>query len=117
VAHRFDGDVESTFLADFSVTTNAFGAMAITELVPGGAEMPVTNANRAEYARVYAKHVLVRSVERQFGAFQQGFLLLCDGAAFSFLSPAELEELVCGTPHLDFHALETNAQCAYRENP
>merc|ERR1711871_292450 len=45
------------------------------------------------------------------GAFQKGFLLLCDGPALSFLSSAELEVLACGTPSLDFAALEQN--CKY----
>ena len=108
----FDGDVESTFLADFSVTADSLGAMHTTELVPGGAAIPVTNANRDDYVQRYAAYLLVDSVQEQFDAFQQGFLLLCDGAAFSFLTPVELEELVCGTPHLDFHALEAGTQYA-----
>merc|ERR1711908_96378 len=45
----FDGDVEATFMADFSVTSEAFGAMTIEELVPNGAETPVTNDNREQY--------------------------------------------------------------------
>ena len=106
----FDGEVESTFLADFSIATEAFGAMAISELKPGGAEIAVTNANREEYAALYAEHLLVNSVEGQFSAFMQGFLLLCDGMGLSLLSPPELEQLVCGVPHLDFRALEANAQ-------
>ena len=47
----FDGDVESTFLADFTSTVEAFGSMQTVELVPGGADVPVTNANRDEYVR------------------------------------------------------------------
>ena len=52
----------------------------------------------------------MNSVEGQFSAFMQGFLLLCDGMGLSLLSPPELEQLVCGVPHLDFRALEANAQ-------
>ena len=47
----------------------------------------------------------------ELDAFQKGFLLLCDGPALSFISPAELEVLACGTPSLDFAALEAN--CKY----
>ena len=106
----FDGDVESAFMADFSVVNEAFGAMSISELKPDGANIAVTNENREEYARLYADHLLVTSVEEQFGAFMKGFLLLCDGMAFSLLTPTELEQLVCGVPHLDFHALQANTQ-------
>merc|ERR1719399_542329 len=104
----YDGDVESTFMADFSVTSEAFGAMSITELVPNGAETPVTNANRDEYTQLYVEFLLVKSVQAQFDAFQKGFLLLCDGPAFSLLTPRELEQLACGVPHLDFAALQAN---------
>jgi hypothetical protein len=106
----YDGDVESAFCADFSVTTNALGALQVTELVPNGSEKPVTNSNRHEYVERYAAWWLIDSIRSQFEAFQKGFLLLCDGVAFSFLTPSELEELVCGTPHLDFQALEANAR-------
>jgi len=106
----FDGDVESTFMADFTVSLEAFGAMTMSELKPGGAEIAVTNDNRAEYAELYAHHLLVGAVQPQFDAFMKGFLMLCDGMGFSLLSPAELEQLVCGVPHLDFLALQSNAK-------
>merc|ERR1719502_427400 len=80
--------------------------MSVAELVPNGADTPVTNANRDEYTRLYADYLLVRSVAAQFDAFQKGFLLLCDGPAFSLLTPRELEQLVVGVPHLDFRALQ-----------
>ena len=105
----FDGDVENTFMADFTVTAEAFGAMTLTELVPNGENTPVTNDNRGEYTSLYADFLLVKSVQSQFDAFQKGFLLLCDGPAFSLLTPKELEQLACGVPHLDFHALQQNA--------
>ena len=49
-------------------------------------------------------------MQPQFDAFMKGFLMLCDGMGFSLLSPAELEQLVCGVPHLDFLALQSNAK-------
>ena len=74
--------------------------MSITELVPHGGETPVTNANREEYiapgsnasgrcpqprsaaheprcsphryTKLYAEHLLVKSVQPAFDAFQKG---------------------------------------------
>ena len=91
---EYDGDVETAFMADFAIETDFLGHTQLTELVPGGADVPVTNANRQEYVAAYSEHLLGSSVAPQFAAFQKGFLLLCDGIAFSFLSPLELEELV-----------------------
>lgn len=56
--------------------------------------------------QLYVRYLLEDSVREPFSAFHRGFLLLCDGIAFSFLAPHELEELICGTPHLDFRALQ-----------
>jgi len=107
----YDGDVAATFLADWSISVPALGGEATTvELVPGGAHIPVTNANRAEYVDAHARYLLETGIKPQFDAFQRGFLQLCDGPAFSLLRPCELQELVCGTPHLDFAALQANTQ-------
>lgn len=37
-------------------------------------------------------------------------MLLCDGPALRLFTPAELEQLVCGNPNLDFRALQAAAQ-------
>lgn len=73
-------------------------------------QIPVTNANRAEYVAALVDHLLVSGVRTGFDAFRRGFLTLCDGPSLSFLTPGELEELVCGTPHYDFRALEGNTK-------
>jgi len=107
---EFDGNVEAAFMTDFTVSYSVFGLMQTHELVPGGADTPVTNENRHEYVRLHVQHMLVDAVREPFAAFQKGFLLLCDGVAFSFLTAHELEDLICGQPHLDFHALEAHTK-------
>ena len=105
LAHE-GGDVEDTFCLEMAVEERSVvGDVSTHELVPGGAGVPVTEANRAQYAELYADRVLVSGIKEQFDAFQKGFLLLCDGPALSFLSPSELEELACGETRLDLHAL------------
>ncbi|EOD05902.1 putative ubiquitin protein ligase [Emiliania huxleyi CCMP1516] len=103
---EFDGDVEVTFMATFTVAATACGEPKTVELLPGGADRPVTNESREEYVRLVVEHILLTGVRPAFDAFRRGLLTLCDGPALSFLSPEELEELVCGTPHLDFAALQ-----------
>lgn len=80
------------------------------ELKPGGASIPVTAANRREYVDLYTAWLLEGSVGRQFGAFRAGFLRVCGGPALTLFTPAELELLVCGLPHLDFEALQAVAK-------
>lgn len=102
----FKGDVESTFCRTFSVSYDVFGAKRTVELKKGGADIPLTNANREEYVRLYTKWVLEDSIARQFRAFKNGFIKVCGGPALDLFRPEELHQLICGSEKLDFDALE-----------
>ena len=39
-------------------------------------------------------------------AFAQGFHMVCGGSALQLFEAAETELLICGSPELDFNALE-----------
>lgn len=58
-----------------------FGQRCPVDLLPGGGNVPVTSANVRQYCELYAQHLLVHSIQKQFAAFQRGFLRLCSGAA------------------------------------
>jgi hypothetical protein len=53
--------------------------------------------------------LLVDSIAKQFNAFSKGFFSVCGGPALELFKPQELELLICGSPTLDFHALEEAA--------
>jgi len=95
--------VEETFCLSFTAADGA-------ELVDGGACVAVTEANRERYVQLMVDHALNRSSARAFDALRASFMALCGGLALRIVSPTELEVLVCGTPHLDFHALKAAAQ-------
>ncbi|KAL6756665.1 hypothetical protein V8C86DRAFT_2644732 [Haematococcus lacustris] len=92
-----------TFQVDMEV---GFGHTETVDLVPGGSELPVTPDNRALYVEHYTQHLLDTATARQFAAFRQGFLRLCNGSALGWFRPQELELLVCGGRELDLRALE-----------
>jgi ubiquitin-protein ligase E3 A len=96
------GSVEDTFGLTFT-------ALSGVELVEGGSQIAVTEANRERYVSLAVDHALNRVSARAFDALRASFMALCGGLALRLVSPAELEVLVCGTPHLDFHALRTAA--------
>lgn len=50
------------------------------------------------------------SVERQFNAFLRGFDAVCGGECLQLFRWEELELLICGSPVLDFEALERVTQ-------
>jgi len=105
-----EADVESAFGLCMQVSFEEFGEAKTFDLVPGGGDVPVTNQTRHEYVRLYVKYLLEDSIERQFGAFQRGFHIVCGGDCLQLFRWEELELLICGSPVLDFEALERAAQ-------
>jgi hypothetical protein len=103
----YDGDdFEDVFMNDFTVTENVFGEQRVVELKSGGASIRLTKVNREEYVDLYVRYALTDSVAQQFNAFRDGFLLVAGGRGLSLVRPEELELLLCGSPELDFSALE-----------
>eukprot|EP01137_Pigoraptor_chileana_P033768 Opistho-2@25178 len=106
----FDGDVEGVFCRTFRIEEDSFGVHRYVDLVPNGDDVPVTTENRGEFVRAYVKYLLGDSVRRQFAAFARGFHAVCGGDALRLCRPEELEMLVCGSPDLDFDALQRATQ-------
>ncbi|OQR92752.1 HECT E3 ubiquitin ligase [Achlya hypogyna] len=102
----FDGDVEAVFARSFELSYEVFGQIKTVELVPGGKDIPVTRANRADYVAKYVEYSTTTCVAQQYGAFHRGFHFVCGGDALSLFRPEELELLICGSEELDFEALE-----------
>jgi ubiquitin-protein ligase E3 A len=103
----FDGNVEETFCRTFQVETEAFGDVVTHDLKPNGANIPVTNENRQEYVYLFVEWKLEKSIHKQFDAFKQGFkMVLSDENIMKLFRPEELELMICGSPDLDFDALE-----------
>lgn len=65
----------------------SFGETKYHPLKPDGANIAVTNQNRQEYVDLYLKWLLEDSVAPQFGAFLNGFKMVCDSPAFGVRVP------------------------------
>jgi len=107
---EYEGDVEENFGLHFQVSYEVLGEVCAVDLVANGANVPVTNANRAEYVEHHTRFILESSIDRQFASFNRGFNRLCGGSVLQLFRPEELEQLVCGSPVLDFEALERHTQ-------
>jgi hypothetical protein len=66
------------------------------DLIPGGADVPVTGANRADFVRAYVDFLLTERVRCQFDAFFAGFRRVVDSAVLDMFIAPELEQAVCG---------------------
>ena len=113
LAHEGPGSVEEVFCRSFAVEVarraDAEGGMGrvvdVVELIPGGADVPVTASNREEFVRRFAAHTLVGAVAAPLDAFARGFRRVCGGPALGLFTAEELELLIRGEPELDVAAL------------
>lgn len=80
------------------------------ELEPNGSAKAVTWANRAEFVEKYVDYIFNTSCKASFDAFFEGFDQVLGDTVVVIFRPEELEELVCGSPCLDFKELEENTK-------
>eukprot|EP00842_Homolaphlyctis_polyrhiza_P006083 jgi/Hompol1/6476/HPOL_002667-RA len=107
----FDGDVEETYGRMFTAELeDATGKRFSHDLHEGGSERAVTAENRQEFVDLLIDFLLVKSVAAQYEAFSDGFSMVTEGSAMPLFRGEELRELICGSPTLDFEALEEGAQ-------
>jgi len=102
-------DLEDVMCLDFTATYSSWDQTKTHELLPGGAGIPVTQANKAEYVRRYVAWSLEQLVEKQFSAFKRGFDNVAAGDVIRTFRAEEMELLVTGSKELDFAKLKESA--------
>ncbi len=90
-------DVELSFAVD----DNDFGTTRTVELVAGGADLLVTEANKRDYVRLVVEHRLVGCVRAQLDAFVRGLHDVVPADALGLFDERELELLISGLPEID----------------
>lgn len=94
---NYAGDVESDLSLNFTVTDEEFGQRKVTELVPGGGNMAVTNKNRLSYIFLVANYRLDAQIRAQSSAFFAGLSELIDPRWLSIFDQQELSRLIRGS--------------------
>ncbi|XP_066933658.1 probable E3 ubiquitin-protein ligase HERC4 [Clytia hemisphaerica] len=115
-----ESDFGDIYDMNFQVMESIYGESQVIDLKAGGKDILVTQENKDEYVDLFLQHKLHKSVSREFEAFKDGFLKVCDGKALHFLHPQELMELVVGSQEYDFNELEKVAEYQgeyYRRHP
>uniref|UniRef100_UPI00398E40C3 ubiquitin-protein ligase E3A-like isoform X2 n=1 Tax=Pristiophorus japonicus TaxID=55135 RepID=UPI00398E40C3 len=105
---EYEGNIEEDMMITFQVSySDLFGVPIIHNLKEDSNEIPVTNQNKKEFVQLYTSYILNQSVEKQFRAFNRGFHMVTNESPLKYLfRPEEIEQLICGSRNLDFHALE-----------
>ena len=85
----------------FSVTEDRFGEHVIVELKPGGADLPVTEANKQEYVELVVSHRIAGRISEQFRAFMEGLGDVLPLDLLRVFDEHELELLIGGMTEID----------------
>jgi hypothetical protein len=93
---NFDGNVEELSL-NFTVTDEEFGVSRTRELIPGGANIPVTNLNRMEYIYRISHYRLTTQIQQQCHAFFTGLADIINPRWLRSFNREELSILISGT--------------------
>jgi hypothetical protein len=93
-------DLQSLAL-DHTITENILGTQTTTELIPNGAEVPVTRENLLSYLQCQWKYRLFESIKAPLHAILRGFYEVMSEPLLAVLSPQELELLLHGLPTID----------------
>lgn len=89
------GSVEDLGL-NFTVASNAFGAVKEIELIKNGRNIPITAENRIEYIHRVANYRMNTQIKRQSDAFIRGFADVVPLRFIRLFSHEELQLLISG---------------------
>jgi E3 ubiquitin-protein ligase HUWE1 len=89
----------------FSAELNQFGTTTTRDLIPGGQNIQVTDANKEEYVRLVAHHRMTVAIKSQIDYFLQGFHDLVPAEKVSIFDAQELELFISGLPEIDLEDL------------
>eukprot|EP00899_Mesostigma_viride_P024279 jgi/Mesvir1/5035/Mv02240-RA.1 len=107
---RYEGDASDLSLT-FTVSEDAFGRTVERELVPGGASLAVTDANKLHYIHAVADYHLNRAIKPITDAFVRGLSELVPPGLLQLFSPAEFNQLLSGgEDEIDIDDLRKNTR-------
>src|SRR6266436_7800671 len=89
-----ENDITNVLEEDFTVTEDHFGEIRTVELWPGGADIPVTEANKNEYVDAVVEYRITKRVQEQSTAFREGFFELIPSELITVFDERELELLI-----------------------
>lgn len=108
---NYKGNPEELSL-NFTVTDDYLGEVTVTNLIPNGADKPVTAENRYLYIHMVAHHRLRTQIRKQTDAFMEGLADIIDAKWLRMFNQQELQMLIGGTPDpIDIDDLRAN--CVY----
>lgn len=88
---RSANDITDVLETDFTTSLESFGVVSTVDLVPGGADIAVTEENKQEYIALVCEHRLRGRVEQQLEAFRRGVNEIVPAKEMRIFDAKELE--------------------------
>jgi E3 ubiquitin-protein ligase HUWE1 len=103
-------DITDAIFQTFSVEDEEFGVKKVTDLIPDGRNVPVTEDNKHDYVRLVVEHRLLSSVQEQMEHFLKGFHDIIPAELIAIFNEQELELLISGLPDIDVDDWKANTE-------
>jgi ubiquitin-protein ligase E3 C len=108
----YDGDASDLTLS-FTVTVNDFGGNQEIPLIPNGANIDVTNANKHLYIGLVAKYYVFDRIREQSEAMTRGLFEVIDRSWLRLFNEPELQVLISGASDGKLDVEDMKAHCHY----
>ena len=102
--------IDGILYETFSVESLEFGLAKTVDLIPGGRDIAVTDANKRLYVHLISEYILSRAIHSQLSAFLRGFHELIPASLVSLFNEQEVELMICGLPDIDLNDLKKNIE-------
>jgi E3 ubiquitin-protein ligase HUWE1 len=103
-------DIAGVLDLTFAEETDFFGRRQVAELVPGGAAIKVTDANKRVYVDLVARHRMTNAIRPQIDAFLRGFWDVVPRHLAALFNDHELELMIAGLPEIDVADMRAHAE-------
>lgn len=104
--NKVTADLDMTF----SVTREVAGEVQEVELLPGGSELLVTDANKEQFIGLMLKWRLEKNVEEQLKPFLNGLYSVVGRSVLRLLDAADLELVLSGSMDIDLEDWRRNTE-------
>ncbi|KAG8840756.1 NEDD4 E3 ubiquitin-protein ligase [Serendipita sp. 411] len=98
-----ENDITDILDETFTIEDERFGEIVTIPLLPGGADVPVTEENKKEYVDLKVEFLIRRRVEEQYAAFMEGLNNLVPQEHLSAFDEREVELLIGGIAQIDVY--------------
>ena len=103
-----ENDITDIIEETFSVETDDYGEHKVINLIEGGKDIIVTEANKQDYVKKVVEYKLQTSVKEQMDNFLVGFYALISKDLITIFDEQELELLISGLPDIDVDDWKNN---------